>query len=295
MHVSLVHGVLAMLRYLSGAGLALLLVGCAAATGQTQVLLYSDQSAGALLPSSAWRHALTGQGTTVVMKTDAAEFDAQIDQQQWQTVLVFARWTRDEPAYLAKLRAFSTAFPTASVEMFLWHDGGCTISPQVCVSASTAMTIWKHGFTSIKYTNSTDGSSGGANGMRTFDGRVWPTWEQITPSRPVGTILLPPEALEQRATFDLFQWFNARSECITNCYIRFDERVLECRDSRNQDESDCMRIHPPPNNDKLVECLKQAADIFKNCLDAAQFRLDNCIALCPDTPKPNEVPGGGVT
>lgn len=148
MHVSLVHGVLAVLRYLSGAGLALMLVGCAAATGQTQVLLYSDQSAGALLPSSAWRHALTGQGRAVVMKTDAAEFDAQIDQQQWQTVLVFARWTRDEPAYLAKLRALSTAFPTASVEMFLWHDGGCTISPQVCVSASTAITIWKHGFTS---------------------------------------------------------------------------------------------------------------------------------------------------
>ncbi len=291
-----VMGMVTMCRVGTLLAAAALLGGCAAASAQTKVLIYSDQSAGSLLPASALRSGAQAAGATVTLTTAPETFESEISRWPWARIYVMAKWDSAAPPYLTTLRQFTISNPGSIVYLHLWHDQGRTISPEVCVTASAAQTLWKDGVTVIRYADATDSGSGygGQSGVRTFDGQVWPSWTDITPRRPTGTILLPPEANQNRAEFDLLGWLGGRDTCAQNCRTRFDHALQDCNDEYLSDSSDCYAIHPPSNPAALIECLKRAGAIFSQCLDAALFRLNNCLARCPQTPKPEQMPGGGV-
>ncbi len=275
---------------------AALLGGCTAASAQTRVLIYSDQSAGSLLPASAIRGSAQSSGAAVTFTATPEDFEAEISRHAWARIYVAARYASATPLYFATLRQFAISNPGSMVYLHLWHDQGRTISPEVCVTASVAQTLWKDGRTVIRYADATDSGSGygGQPGVRTFDGQVWPSWSEITPRRPTGTILLPPEANQNRADFDLLGWLCGRDTCAQNCVTRFNHALQGCNDEYLSDTSDCYAIHPPSNPAALIECLKTAGALFSVCLDGALFRLNNCLARCPQTPKPEQIPGGGV-
>ncbi len=289
-----VMGMVTMCRVGTLLAAAALLGGCAPASAQTKVLIYSDQSAGSLMMSSANRHAEIAGGAAVTFTTDATRMPSLTDGDNWERILVFARWTAQEPAYVHNLRQFAFGKPQAMVYMELWHDDGRTISPQVCVKASVAMTKWNRNVTLIKYGDVTDTGSGTGDGMRVFDGQVWPTWQDIIPRRPEGITLLPPEANEHRDTFDLHDWMASRTDCAAQCQINFNVDKANCDQRHAENVAACHTLHSG-NPAKLVECLNKFGQHHSNCLKEAADRHDLCVAMCPNIDRPMALPGGGVT
>ncbi|MBK9127993.1 MAG: hypothetical protein IPM13_09350 [Phycisphaerales bacterium] len=289
-----VMGMVTMCRVGTLLAAAALLGGCAAASAQTKVLIYSDQSAGSLMMSSANRHSEIMSGSDVTFTTDAEQMPALIDGDNWGQILIFARWTAEEPAYVQNLRQFACRKPRAMVLMQLWHDDGRTISPRVCVSASVAWVMWTNNFTLVTYSDATDKGPGERDGKRSFEDQVWPTWEYIIPRRPVGIILLPPEAVEQRETFDLHDWMVSLTECKSGCVRTSSKDEQGCAEYRSQDLANCAALHAG-DPEKLAACTAKYEEHYQNCLRLAIDRYRDCIALCSSTPQAEQTVGGGVT
>jgi len=274
---------------------AALLGGCAAASAQTKVLIYSDQSAGSLMMSSANRHAELAGGAAVTFTADAGRMPSLVDGDNWERILVFARWTAQEPAYVHNLRQFAFGKPQAMVYMELWHDDGRTISPQVCVRASVAVTMWTRSKTGIYYAGATDKGPGERDGSRFFDGQIWPTWEHIVPRPPEGIVLLPSEAEEHRQKFDLHEWMISRTDRAAQCLAKFETAYSKCHSRYTEDLANCEKVYAAAPSEH-AKCTMQFGHHLRTCLSAERRRYEMCVMLLRQSiPSTDALPGGGVT
>jgi hypothetical protein len=253
-----------------------------------EVLIYSDQSAGALLDAASLKHAKLTQGCEVTFKTDASEFDAQILCRPWVQIIVVARYSAVGGTYVSTLRQFAVSNPGAMVYLHLWHDDGWTVAPDIVVTASVAQTVWIDGLTLATYARCRDAADPPPEHpcIRQYDGQVWPAFDGIVPQKPQAFIKLPPEANQNRDTFDLVMYLTGRSgDCVELCENEFEEEEVRCWNTFMRNRANCYTRFP---NDPVgrIGCFVQAATVYNNCLQGAIFTRENCLGTCPETPKP---------
>lgn len=253
-----------------------------------EVLIYSDQTAGALLNAAGLKHAKLTQGYEVTFKTNVSEFDAEIPCRPWTQIIVVARYSAVGPSYVATLRQFAQTYPSAMVYLHLWHDDGWTIAPEIVVAASIAQTVWIDGQTLVTYARCGDASVPPPDQpcVRKYDGQVWPAFDSIVPQKPQAIIKLPTEAIRNRDTIDLVMYLAGRSgDCVELCENEFEEEEVRCWNTFMRNRANCYTRFP---NDPVgrIGCIVQAATVYNNCLQGATFTRENCLGTCPETPRP---------
>jgi hypothetical protein len=166
---------------------------CVASAPRSSALIYYDGTPGArfwlktdemVAEKEPWR---AGQVRVVV--TTSRDFVSRLRERTWDRVMVFAKWTPEEPPYAGALRKYAMAHPDPGIDIRLWHDFGRRLDPQVAtVSAPTALVTWHYGRSTIGYAL----TSGPAAQAQTKDGLVFPDFKGVKPAFPE-FLILPPD------------------------------------------------------------------------------------------------------
>lgn len=271
-------------------GVVFIALCCAAAVladppaTETQMLLYCDQSGGAMLHLPVWQRlaVLEGSGHTTV--TDANTFANHLDNSTWQSVTVLACYTATEPAYVASLRAYMQAHPETHTTLLLWHTNGVTPPPHTYVAATTACVLWSRGMTGIGYAmDATPG--GGPGGQASNPGNasvdyVWPDfadivvgdWRPVRPSPVLDGAIPSPGG-------------TGYDDCAEQCLNDYLAEIKHARKLFERDLAQCEALHAPsevtPGDPAAyAQCLRDVHHAAVERALAAVNAYLRCLELC---------------
>lgn len=247
---------------------------------ETQMLLYCDQSAGAMLYLTAWQGLAVTEGSGHTTVTNADTFANHLDNSTWQSVTVLACYTETEPAYVASLRAYMQSHPETRTTLLLWHTQGVTPPPHTYVVATTACVFWYLGMTGVGY--AMDATPGGfdPNSGIAYVGYVWPDftdivvreWRVVRPS-PVFDGPVPSPG------------GTGYDDCIAQCENKLREQVTRCWNDLKDRVAQCEKLYgvsaiQGSDPIRYADCVRRKLEHAGNCLEGAAQQYDECVLVC---------------
>lgn len=246
-----------------------------------QVLLYTDNSPGALLLANGHMTAARRLGYDVYVRTSTQEFVDMLPTYHWNYVIVAAQYATDTPPYADSLRTYVDGGGHAHIVR--WRDDPSSPAPRdSAVLAPTAIQVWLNGATTTGYaecpdeksaTSSSGYSFSGFDGIRLgaisvlSNGTVCAISAGVYAAQP-GPNPPPPTSQSCLATF-----FGDIQAAVT----KYDEDKQACLLAYAPDPN--ASPPKPGNPEKLADCLKGASTDFINAITAAYRRYKVCLDI----------------
>ena len=263
---------------------------------ESTVLIYLDQSPGAVPWAHLWQSIAAREQRSVFYATNSASFSLRLAEGTWARVIVLSRYVSGEPAYAGPLREYAQLHPQDEVQIFTWHDHGETTTPGTAVVGTTAITGWRGNSTTTLYalTSSTPFQT---PRPATESGLVLPTFSgiQVRSLATVGPYSETMDSGNLRAIGIQIE------PCEDNCFNTWVSKTLACLTERTTQEQHCNVAHGPtspnPDQQRWTTCMQEAAEDYSNCIGAAFHQYKRCIDFCkaltvPATTQPAPDPGG---
>ncbi len=253
-------------------------------TTQAPTLIFSDRSPGSELHASAWTSAAGLHGVAPVVASDAVEFQDQLTNGTWGSVVVVARFVTAEPDFVGALRTYAAAHARTTIVLLTWHDNGVAPPAESRVLASMACVVWLNGQTYVRYTDGgqLEPETGGRFGEPLMlSGSRWPDF----PAAAVEPWRIVPRNAAKKTDDAKKGSRQTVEECLAECLVRYNERVADCTADRASDEAECARLYGPgPGGmgqpEKYAECLSNVAKVYVTCVTGAVQRFERCVAIC---------------
>ena len=256
-------------------------------TSRGEVLLYSDNSPGAIVLAGVMLRILQSSDHSVTVKTAESDFLAALSTRQWKNVSVFTRFSSTAPRYASALRAYVAGGGWAQI--YTWRDDPNEPAAMgSVVLAPTAIHIWTRGSTVTRYAlcgDSRDTELTPGYTLSAFEASeaflpafVLPGSEYVpcTAGVYVGPSSPRPPQTTQQAVSDLVQQ-------LLDAYNQLLEDIALCHEVYGGDEQASPPI--PPDVEALEACLKAASREYSERVAAAvrRYRLMKK-RLTPPTP-----------
>lgn len=260
------------------------------------VLVFCDRTPGSFFWADTWQHVAERSGEQLTMTTTLDEFFAKLNSAQWSSVKILAKWAPGEPAFAARLMTYANANPRQHIMMFLCHDHGEQIDPNVAVLPSTVMVTWQARTTVIGYSGFTSDDPKNIE-TKALSGLALPDLAGIK-SKPPTTIGPVTEEPDGRIVATII------TPCESACAQTYWIKVEVCKADNAADAQVCDALYGPPepgepgDPEGYAQCMAEANTRYTNCMNAAKERYQNCKALCkkltpapPAEPVPNDGQG----
>jgi hypothetical protein len=268
----------------------LFLLACAVPYGQAApaVLIYSDQSPGALPHAYVWQQVVESQSGTVKFVTESSEFVTNLDEGPWSEVIVVARYQDGDPAYGEALRTYAQGDPNIPIRIFWWNDKGTNPTSDTAVEATMSVFLWDHGMTTVCYVNAGPATDLEFRRTHCVPGLVFPDFDGIDIETPEVIARAPAELIQRYSTHTgaLIAFMFLLGECLPGCANVYNNRLNLCDSDRESQVDDCHELYGPSEGDpgdpdQLATCIAEANTDHTNCVKAAVHRYNNCVKLCP--------------
>ncbi len=243
------------------------------------VLVFCDRTPGSYFWADTWQRVAERSGEQLTMTTTLDEFFAKLNSGQWSSVKVLAKWAPGEPAFASPLTAYANANPRQHIMMFLWHDNGEQLAPNVAVLPSTVMVTWQARMTVI-----------GFSGFRSDDPKKTETkairglaLADLEGVRAESPMAIGPVSEEPGGRGEAIIII---TPCESACAQTYWGRVEACKADNAADTQDCDALYGPPepgqpgDPEGHAQCMAEANTRYTNCMNAAKERYKNCKALC---------------
>ncbi len=267
------------------AGSVLFSLGCACSSAD--VLIYSDQSPGALPYMVGYQQAAQQAGEDVDLETEVSSFASKLSSQSWADVIVVARYAPGDPPYTAQLRDYANADLKRSVEMLFWNDNGTKPTADTAVAATTLYALWNHGSTSIAYMNQASGSGGAMVEGDIRPGYEFPSFDGVRVQNPEVLVRAPEKqrGLPHGQLVEEVVTLLSQPKCREKCLANYATRLGRCITQFCSDQNQCYALYGPegakPDAKDLTKCVKDLDSGHATCVASAGNADKNCLKLCP--------------
>lgn len=237
-----------------------------------EVLVYTDNSPGAIITANAMHHAARSQGYATIVTLDEAEFIALLPQRQWDSVLVVTRYESATPGYRDALAQYVDAGGWAQI--FTWKDDPNRTIQGPLLLGPTAIQVWTRGKTARTYTlcQTTRIVEPAVNGYvledftevtgGTMQAVVEPTCVALVAGAYQSVSVLPENLTQALAEF---------YEELDSAWHELEMHMQLCHDVYGGDPHAQPPIEGDP--DGLATCVQEASDHYKNRVKKAQWRF----------------------
>ncbi|QOJ02107.1 MAG: hypothetical protein HRU71_00755 [Planctomycetia bacterium] len=263
-----------------------------AAANAGDVLLYTDNSPGAVHLAFALREASLEAGCSTTTCITLVDFAARINQAAWARIIVVAAYPAEPPGYLADLRCVAEG--GALVELYYWRprsDDPVTGNEQVW--ATTLAAIWQAGQTTSvimfesRETNRTDPLVHPGYVVPEMSETVLAHAETVSPwemPELVGGTASNPTATPRNVPGGSGECVQTLLDALQGAGAQFPDDTGKCNEAFGPHPND---IPPRPGDPiQLVDCLAGAAGDYANLIKAALRRYKVCLAIATPTSQP---------
>ncbi len=272
-------------RPLMVALLALALVPDNSTSGD--VLMYSDQSPGALPFYVLTKACADHQSEALTLTTTASAFEQKLaGATSWSAVIVAARFTPGDPPFIQALRDYAALHMETPIDFYYWHDNGTSPTADKAVLGTTAAVLWRSGRTTIGYAFAKS-----APETASVSGLQLPVFENVTRVAPdVIARIADPQGMSTAQMIAALIAVLQTDTCRAQCLLEWRNNRQICTDKFVRQEGQCTALYNTPpdhvNPEKYTECSNKAAEHRVNCNNSALTTYQNCVKLCDQDDPP---------
>ncbi len=245
-------------------------------------LIYYDRTPGSLAMVRLWMPLAAAESAVPpALVTTAEEFAERLQEGPWTSVVAVLKWSSANPGIADALRAYCAKHPDRLVHLFFWHDNGEKVPERCAALGTTAIVLWRGGYTTTGYALAVSPRGKDAK-PRTTPGLTFPDFKGVKAASL--TVLAsyrddPRIGVVQPAKKD---------PCEIACSKVFVGEVNLCLSYFKTHDAYCKELYMSGPVKKtglgepaeLTACVTEAVEDFTSCDQAALHRYQLCMKRC---------------